>query len=36
MRLERPPALNDDPRFVAALAGLVRDRAAAFAQPSAA
>jgi len=28
MRLERPPALNDDPRFVAALAKLVRERAA--------
>jgi protoporphyrin/coproporphyrin ferrochelatase len=28
MRLERPPALNDDPGFVAALAELVRDRAA--------
>jgi len=28
MRLERPPALNDDPRFIAALAGLVRERAA--------
>ena len=29
MRLERPPALNDDPVFVAALAKLVRERAAA-------
>ncbi len=28
MRLERPPALNDDPVFIEALAGLVRDRAA--------
>jgi protoporphyrin/coproporphyrin ferrochelatase len=28
MRLERPPALNDDPRFVGVLAGLVRERAA--------
>jgi ferrochelatase len=28
VRLERPPALNDDPRFVAALAEIVRDRAA--------
>lgn len=36
MRLERPPALNDDSRFVGALAELVRERAAAFAQPSAA
>lgn len=36
MRLERPPALNDDPRFVGALAELVRERAAALAQPSAA
>ncbi|MBM2824136.1 MAG: hemH [Thermoleophilia bacterium] len=26
MRLERPPALNDDPVFIAALAGLVRQR----------
>jgi len=26
MRLERPPALNDDPGFIAALAGLVRER----------
>ncbi len=30
IRLERPPALNDDPVFVAALAGLVRERAAAW------
>jgi ferrochelatase len=29
MRLERPPALNDDPVFIAALAELVRERAAA-------
>jgi len=28
MRLERPPALNDDPVFIAALAELVRGRAA--------
>jgi ferrochelatase len=28
LRLERPPALNDDPVFVEALAGLVRTRAA--------
>ncbi len=28
MRLERPPALNDDPVFIAALAQIVRDRAA--------
>ncbi|MGH3136646.1 MAG: ferrochelatase [Gaiellaceae bacterium] len=28
IRLERPPALNDDPVFVDALAGLVRERAA--------
>jgi protoporphyrin/coproporphyrin ferrochelatase len=27
MRLERPPALNDDPTFVETLAGLVRERA---------
>ena len=27
MRLERPPALNDDPVFMDTLAGLVRDRA---------
>jgi ferrochelatase len=30
VRLERPPALNDDPRFVAALAEIVRDRASAW------
>jgi ferrochelatase len=28
MRLERPPALNDDPVFVGTLAELVRERAA--------
>jgi ferrochelatase len=28
MRLERPPALNDDPLFIATLAELVRERAA--------
>ena len=28
VRLERPPALNDDPRFIGALAELVRERAA--------
>jgi protoporphyrin/coproporphyrin ferrochelatase len=28
IRLERPPALNDDPVFIATLAELVRDRAA--------
>jgi len=27
MRLERPPALNDDPLFMDALAALVRERA---------
>jgi ferrochelatase len=30
VRLERPPALNDDPVFVATLAELVRERAAAW------
>jgi ferrochelatase len=30
VRLERPPALNDDPVFVDALAGLVRKRSAAW------
>ena len=30
VRLERPPALNDDPRFIEALAELVRERAAPF------
>jgi ferrochelatase len=29
MRLERPPALNDDPVFISTLAGLVRERAEA-------
>jgi hypothetical protein len=28
MRLERPPALNDDPVFIEALAGLDRSRVA--------
>ena len=28
MRLERPPALNDDPRFIGALAEPRRERAA--------
>ena len=27
MRLERPPALNDDPVFIEALADLVREKA---------
>ena len=36
LRLERPPALNDDPRFVAALAGIVRDRASAWTEARAA
>jgi hypothetical protein len=27
MRLERPPALNDDPVFIGQLAGLIRERA---------
>jgi ferrochelatase len=31
IRLERPPALNDDPVFIEALAGLVRERATALA-----
>ncbi len=30
VRLERPPALNDDPVFVETLAGLVRERAASW------
>ena len=30
MRLERPPALNDDPTFISALADLVRERAEAW------
>jgi len=32
IRLERPPALNDDPLFVEALAELVRERAAGWAR----
>jgi ferrochelatase len=36
VRLERPPALNDDPRFVAALAEIVRDRASAWTEACAA
>ena len=32
VRLERPPALNDDPAFIAALADLVRGRAAPWLQ----
>lgn len=36
VRLERPPALNDDPRFIAALAEIVRDRAAAWTEAYAA
>ena len=31
MRLERPPALNDDPVFIAALAEVVRARSEALA-----
>jgi protoporphyrin/coproporphyrin ferrochelatase len=27
MRLERPPALNDDPLFIDTLAGLIREKA---------
>jgi ferrochelatase len=34
IRLERPPALNDDPVFIEALAGLVRERAATARQAS--
>jgi ferrochelatase len=30
VRLERPPALNDDPLFMETLAGLIRDRASAW------
>jgi len=30
VRLERPPALNDDPLFIETLAGLIRDRASAW------
>ena len=36
VRLERPPALNDDPRFVSALAEIVRDRASAWTKARAA
>jgi ferrochelatase len=36
LRLERPPALNDDPRFVNALAEIVRERAARWAPAEAA
>jgi ferrochelatase len=36
MRLERPPAHNDDARFVDALAGIVRDRAARWTEAEAA
>ncbi|HET6622925.1 MAG TPA: ferrochelatase [Gaiellaceae bacterium] len=36
VRLERPPALNDDPRFIATLAEIVRDRAAAWTEAYAA
>ena len=36
MRLERPPALNDDPVFIAALAEVVRARAEALAAGAAA
>jgi ferrochelatase len=36
MRLERPPALNDDARFVDALAEIVRDRAARWTEAEAA
>jgi protoporphyrin/coproporphyrin ferrochelatase len=36
MRLERPPALNDDARFVGALAEIVRDRASRWTQAEAA
>jgi protoporphyrin/coproporphyrin ferrochelatase len=34
IRLERPPALNDDPTFIAALAELVRERAASWLAPA--
>ena len=30
MRLERPPALNDDPRFIGAMAEVIEEHAAAF------
>ena len=33
LRLERPPSLNDDPRFIEALAELVRERAARWLEP---
>ena len=36
VRLERPPALNDDPVFIAALAELVRGHAATFEESRAA
>jgi ferrochelatase len=36
VRLERPPALNDDPRFVEALAEIVRERARGWAEAAAA
>jgi ferrochelatase len=36
VRLERPPSLNDDPRFVSALAEIVRDRASAWTEARAA
>jgi ferrochelatase len=36
LRLERPAALNDDPRFVDALAEVVRGRAARWARAEAA
>jgi ferrochelatase len=34
VRLERPPALNDDPLFIGALAGLVRERAGRWLSPA--
>jgi ferrochelatase len=36
VRLERPPALNDDPRFVEALAEIVRERVRGWAEAAAA
>ena len=36
LRLERPPALNDDPRFVEVLAAIVREHAARWAKAEAA
>ena len=36
LRLERPPALNDDPRFVEVLAAIVREHAARWAKAAAA